>query len=162
MVDHQHLMLLLRTHTVVRIAFVVFFCKYLYILFFLDSPSSSTSSSTTTTTTTTTLPRYKTLLDKFTPTIPSSLPSNEQQSTTVTTAASIVSNSNTLIRNYYENLCNNSSTSNSITSSTSTNNRKKRSISNEYDFSSTNSMINDGRSLPKRFRPIQSSTGNLF
>jgi len=112
--------------------------------------------------TTTTLPRYKTLLDKFTPTIPSSLPTNEQQSNTVTTAASIVSNSNTLIRNYYENLCNNSSASNSITSSTSTNNRKKRSISNEYDFSSANSMINDGRSLPKRFRPIQSSTGKLF
>ncbi len=110
--------------------------------------------------TTTTLPRYKTLLDKFTPSISSSLPPNEQQSTTVTTTASIVSNSNTLIRNYYENLCNNSSATNSITSSTSANNRKKRSISNEYDFSSTNSMINDGRSLPKRFRPIQSSTGN--
>ena len=138
-----------------------FICYFLNKYFFLDSPSSSTSSSSSTTTTTT-LPRYKTLLDKFTPTIPSSLPTNEQQSTAITTAASIVSNSNTLIRNYYENLCNNSSTSNSITSSTSTNNRKKRSISNEYDCSSTNSSINDGRSLPKRFRPIQSSTGKSF
>ncbi|CAF0720046.1 unnamed protein product [Rotaria sordida] len=105
-----------------------------------DSPSSSTSSSSSVTTT---LPRYKTLLDKFTPTIPSSLPTNEQRSTTITTAASIVSNSNTLIRNYYENLCSNSSTTNSITSSTSTNNRKKRSISNEYDFSSANSTNHD-------------------
>ncbi|CAF3381809.1 unnamed protein product [Rotaria sp. Silwood1] len=123
-----------------------------------DSPSSSTSSSTVTTT----LPRYKTLLDKFTPTISSSLPTNEQRSTTMTTAASIVSNSNTLIRNYYENLCNNSSTTNSITSSTSTNHRKKRSISSEYDCSSSNSTINDNRNLPKRFRPIQSSTVNDF
>ena len=45
-----------------------------------------------------------------------------------------------------------------LSSATSTNNRKKRSISNEYDFSS-NSMINDGHSLPKRFRPMQPSTG---
>ena len=136
--------------------------KSMCVFLCLDSPSSSnSSSSTTTTTTTTTLPRYKTLLNKFTPAIPVSLPSNEQESTMVTTSTSIVSNSNTLIRNYYENLCQNSSTANSISSSTSSNNRKKRSISNEYDFSSTNSMINDGPSLAKRFRPIQSSTGNI-
>ena len=130
---------------------MLFILNLFLIAKYLDSPSSSnssssSSSSTTTTTTTTTLPRYKTLLDKFTPTIPT----NDQQSTTTT---SIVSNSNTLIRNYYENLRQNSSTS----SSTSPTNRKRRSISNEYDFSSTN----DGHSLPKRFCPVQSSTGKL-
>lgn len=155
-------MLLLRTRTVVRISIDFFINPWKIWILFLDSPSSSnTSSSTTTTTTTTTLPRYKTLLNKFTPTIPATLPSNEQESTTVTTSTSIVSNSNTLIRNYYENLCQNSSTSNSISSSMSSNSRKRRSISNEYDFSSTNPTITDGPSLPKRFRPIQSSTGNI-
>ena len=29
-------------------------------------------------------------------------------------------------------------------------------------FHLRHSMINDGRSLPKRFRPVQSSTGKLF
>ncbi|CAF5194110.1 unnamed protein product, partial [Rotaria sp. Silwood1] len=37
-----------------------------------------------------------------------------------------------------------------------------RSISSEYDCSSSNSTINDNRNLPKRFRPIQSSTVNDF
>lgn len=158
MVDRQHLILLLRTHTVVNSRCYSFIflvsINFSFIFATLDTPSSSNSSSSSVTTT---LPRYKTLLDKFSPTIPSSLPTNEQRSTTITTAASIVSNSNTLIRNYYENLCNSSSAS-----STATNNRKKRSISNEYDCSSTDSTINENRNLAKRFRPMQSSTGNRF
>ncbi|CAF4491561.1 unnamed protein product, partial [Rotaria sp. Silwood2] len=66
------------------------------------------SSSSTSTTNTTNLPRYKTLLDKYTP-------NNNQQSLTT-------SNSNNLI----ENCCN---------TSTSSINQRKRPISNEYNSS---------------------------
>ncbi len=88
------------------VRYFVFINYCLYSKKYLDASSSSSSSPSSTDTTN--LPRYKTLLEKYTP-------NNEQSNSTT-------SNPTTLVRNYFN-------------PSTSSTNRRKRSISNDYNSS---------------------------